>query len=315
MRTLADRYEITAELGQGGMATVFRAIDRRHQREVAVKVMLPEVAASLGAERFLREIGIAARLQHPHIVPVFDSGEHDGQLFYVMPLIAGESLAARLRREGPLGLEEAARLAAEVADALDHAHAEGVLHRNVKPDNILLSRGHAMLADFGLAVARESVDGQEATRFQTRPGTVLGTPLYASPEQVRSEAELGPATDVYGLAGAVFEMLAGRPPFHGGSVHALLARRLVEDAPRLSESGTVVPPACEEVLARALARDPARRHRSAGEFAAALAGTFSASSARSSGAPCSCSMATTKPAWPCWTASSPRTRSSPRATT
>ncbi|MBC8424557.1 protein kinase [bacterium] len=272
MKILDDRYEITGELGRGGMATVYRAHDRRHGRDVAIKVMLPDVAAKVGPDRFLREIGIAARLQHPQIVPVFDSGEHDAQLFYVMPLIDGESLAERLRGAGALPLEDAVRLVGEVAEALDYAHGEGVLHRDVKPANILLSRGHAMLADFGLAVARQAVDAQDETRLMTQAGTMLGTPLYASPEQLQGEADLGPASDVYGLASVLFEMLTGETPFHGGNVHSVLARRLVEDAPRLSASGAAVPPVCEDAVARALARDPAARFASAGEFAAALIG-------------------------------------------
>jgi eukaryotic-like serine/threonine-protein kinase len=272
MRTIDDRYEIVDELGRGGMATVYRARDLRHGRDVAIKVMRPEVAAAVGSERFLREIGIAARLQHPQIVPVFDSGEHDGQLFYVMPLIEGESLAQRLRSTGLLPLEEAVRLAGEVAEALDYAHGEGVLHRDLKPANILLSRGHALLTDFGLARAQAVVGEQDETRLLTQPGTLLGTPLYASPEQVQGETELGPAADVYGLASVLFELLTGKAPFSAGNVHSLLARRLVEDAPRLSASGVGVPPACDEAVARALARDPRDRFRSAGEFVAAVRG-------------------------------------------
>jgi serine/threonine-protein kinase len=272
MQTIDDRYELTGELGRGGMATVYRAHDRRHGREVAVKVMLPEIAATVGPERFLREIGIAARLQHPQIVPVFDSGEHQGQLYYVMPLIAGESLADHLRQQGRLPVDEAVRLVSEVAEALDYAHDQGVLHRDLKPANILLSRGHAMLADFGLARTRDALGEQGETQVMTRPGTLLGTPLYASPEQIAGEAELGPTADVYGLASVLFELLTGHPPFTGGNVHSLLARRLVEDAPRLTASGATVPASCDQAVARALAREPGARFESAGAFAAALAG-------------------------------------------
>ncbi len=273
MQTIDDRYEITGELGRGGMATVYRARDRRHGRNVAVKVILPEIAAAMGTERFLREIGIAARLQHPQIVPVFDSGEHNGQLYYIMPLIDGQSLAEHLRQAGRLSVNEAVRLVSEVAEALDYAHGEGVLHRDVKPANILLSRGHAMLTDFGLALASVAAGEQDQTRLTTQPGALLGTPLYASPEQVQGLAELGPAADVYGLASVLFELLTGKPPFSGGNVHSVLARRLAEDAPRLSASGVSVPPACDQAVARALARDPRERFASVGEFAAALVGS------------------------------------------
>jgi len=196
---LGGRYELTGELGRGGMAVVHRARDLRHGREVAVKIMLPNVAVEVGSERFLREITIAARLQHPHIVPVFDSGEADGQLFFVMPLLEGETLRSRLEREGPLPVDEAVRLVREVADALDYAHSQGILHRDLKPENIMLSRGHAMLADFGIAHAA----GDAAPdRRLTRTGTSIGTPLYMSPEQATGESTIGPPSDVYSLAGA-----------------------------------------------------------------------------------------------------------------
>src|SRR5688500_2112707 len=178
MNAVTERYTLTSELGRGDMATVHRAHDARHSRDVAVKVMLPSVAESLGAERFLREIETAARLQHPHIVPVFDSGNIEGQLFFVMPLIEGESLRAKLQREGRLDVEEAVRIVREVADALEYAHSEGVVHRDLKPENILMSRGHALLADFGIARAA-AMDDRTAL---THVGTSLGTPSYMSPE-------------------------------------------------------------------------------------------------------------------------------------
>ncbi len=277
-------YAILDELGRGGMATVYRARDERHGRDVALKVMLPEIASSVVSERFLREIGIAARLQHPQIVPVFDSGEAEGQLFYVMPLIDGESLAEYLKRKGPLPTDEAIRLTSEVAEALDYAHEEGVLHRDLKPSNILLSRGHAMLADFGLARTQESTADQDETVAMTRVGAVLGTPFYVSPEQARGESDIGPAADIYSLGIVLFELLTGTRPFAGGDVHSVLARRLVEDAPRLSASGASVPPSCESAVARALAREPADRFTTAGEFAGALAGhTPVAAAVRSTG--------------------------------
>jgi len=273
MQTIGDRYDLTGELGRGGMAVVYRAHDRRHGRDVALKVMLPEIAATVGPERFLREIRIAARLQHPQIVPVFDSGEDAGQLYYVMPLIDGESLAARLARAGPLAANEAVRLVREVAEALDYAHGEGVLHRDLKPANILLCRGHAMLADFGLACARDLAGEHDATLVMTRPGTLLGTPLYASPEQIQGSPDLGPPADVYGLGLVLYELLTGQVPFAGRNVHSVLARRLAEDAPRPSASGIGVPAACDQAVARALARNPRDRYASAGDFAAALVDT------------------------------------------
>jgi serine/threonine protein kinase len=275
MEVFSDRYEVSGELGRGGMATVFRARDGRHNRDVAIKVMLPEIAASVGAERFLREIGIAARLQHPQIVPVFDSGQDGDRLYYVMPLIAGETLADRLAREGKLPLEDVVRLMSEVAEALDYAHDEGVLHRDLKPGNILLSRGHCLLADFGLASSTAGADQADPTVMMTQAGALLGTPLYMSPEQVEGAAKLGPASDIYSLACVTYELLTGKPPFSGGNIHSALARRLAEEAPRLSSSGISVPGACDEALARALARDPAARFARAGDFARAL---FSASS-------------------------------------
>jgi eukaryotic-like serine/threonine-protein kinase len=194
---LADRYRIEGELGQGGMATVYLAEDLKHKRSVAVKVLHAEHSAAVGKERFLREITTAANLTHPHIVPVFDSGEAGGQLYFVMPLIEGETLRARIEREGPLSVEEAIRLVREVADGLEYAHGAGVLHRDLKPENIMLSRGHAVLADFGIA---GSTDGTSEQNRLTQTGTSLGTAAYMSPEQATGERELGPPSDVYGLA-------------------------------------------------------------------------------------------------------------------
>ena len=212
------------------MATVHRAHDARHGRDVAVKVMLPSVAESLGAERFLREIETAARLQHPHIVPVFDSGNADGQLFFVMPLIEGESLRAKLQREGRLDVEEAVRIVREVADALEYAHSEGVVHRDLKPENILMSRGHALLADFGIARASKARDDVALTQA----GTSLGTPAYMSPELASGETDVGAASDVYALGCILFELLAGAPPFTGPTYQAILVKRFTTNAPRVA---------------------------------------------------------------------------------
>jgi serine/threonine-protein kinase len=263
---LADRYRLERELGQGGMATVFLAEDLRHRRRVAIKVMKPAVAQSIGAERFLREIEIAARLQHPHIVPVFDSGSAGGELYYVMPLVEGESLRDRLSREGPLPVAEAVRLITEVAGALDYAHAEGILHRDLKPENILLSRGHALLADFGIARAAGEGDGR-----LTQTGMSLGTPVYMSPEQSTGERELGPPSDVYGLGSILFELLAGEPPFTGATYEAILVKRFTQDAPRARARRADVPAHVDAAVARALLRDPAARFGTARAFVDALA--------------------------------------------
>ncbi len=226
MKTVGERYTLRGELGRGGMAVVHRAHDGRHGRDVAVKVMLPSIAESVGVERFLREIETAARLQHPHIVPVFDSGEEDGQLFFVMPLIEGESLRAKLQREGRLDIDEALGIVREVADALEYAHGEGVVHRDLKPENILMSRGHALLADFGIALAAKSAERVALTQA----GTSLGTPSYMSPELASGEHEVGPASDVYALGCILFELLVGAPPFTGNSYQAILVKRFTTEA-------------------------------------------------------------------------------------
>lgn len=264
---LGPSYRLERELGHGGMATVYQAHDLKHQRRVAIKVLHPEHSAALGKERFLREITTTANLSHPHIVPVFDSGEADGQLYFVMPLIDGESLRARLEREGPLPVAEAIRLIREVADALEYAHGAGVLHRDLKPENIMLSRGHALLADFG--IAGSTIGTSEQSRL-TQTGTSLGTPAYMSPEQATGERELGPPSDVYGLGSILFELLTGEAPFTGPTFEAILVKRFTQEAPRCSSRRADTPPACDAAVARALARDPAARFGSAREFAEAL---------------------------------------------
>ena len=261
--TLGGRYQLMAELGRGGMAVVHRARDLRHGRDVAVKIMRPNVAAEIGADRFLREIEISARLQHPHIVPIFDSGETGGQLFFVMPLLEGESLRSRLDREGKLAVDESLRLIREVADALDYAHGQGILHRDLKPENIMLNRGHALLADFGIARAASD------TRL-TQTGTAIGTPAYMSPEQATGEHELGPPSDVYSLGSMLFEMLTGEPPFTGPTFEAILIKRFTQDAPRCMSRRADTPASCDAAVAQALARDPAHRFPTARAFAEAL---------------------------------------------
>ena len=263
--TLAGRYTIERELGAGGMATVYLARDVKHDRPVALKVLRPELAAVLGAERFLREIRLTAQLQHPHILTLIDSGEADGFLYYVMPYVEGESLRQRLEREGQLPLEEALGITRAIASALDFAHGRGVVHRDIKPENIMLHQGEPMVADFGIALA-VSTAGRERL---TETGLSLGTPAYMSPEQASAEPRLDGRTDQYSLACVLYEMLAGEPPYTGPTAQAIIAKRLTEPIPHLS---TVrhVPPAVEAAVNIALAKAPADRFVTAGAFVTAL---------------------------------------------
>jgi eukaryotic-like serine/threonine-protein kinase len=264
---LADRYELVRELGRGGMATVYLANDLRHDRPVALKVLHPQLAATLGPERFLREIKLAARLQHPHVLTVLDSGEAAGQLWFTMPFIEGESLRDRLTREKQLPVEDALRMAREAADGLEYAHRHGVIHRDIKPENILLSDNHALVADFGIARA---LSGSE---HLTETGMAIGTPAYMSPEQAAGERDLDARTDVYSLGSVLFEMLAGEPPFTGPTAQAIAARRLTGDVPNLRQLRTAVPESVERAVRKALAAVPADRFASAADFARALAPT------------------------------------------
>ena len=263
--SLADHYTLERELGRGGMATVYLARDLKHGRPVALKVLRPELAAALGADRFLREIRLTANLQHLHILPLLDSGEAAGQLFYVMPYVEGESLRQRLTRDRQLPVAEALQLTAEIAEALDYAHKTGIIHRDVKPENILLSRGHALVADFGIGLAMNQADGGRLTET----GLSLGTPCYMSPEQAMAEARLDGRSDQYSLACVLYEMLTGEPPYSGSNAQAILAKRMREPIPRLSVLREV-PAQVEEAVTRALARVPADRFESVGEFADAL---------------------------------------------
>ncbi len=265
---LSDRYRLDRELGQGGMATVYLAEDLKHHRQVAVKVLRPELAAILGPERFLREITTTASLRHPHILPLYDSGEAGGFLFYVMPLVEGESLRDRLTRDKQLPLHEALRLTSEVADALGYAHSQGIIHRDIKPENILLERGHAVVADFGIARAVTSAGGENLTQT----GLAVGTPAYMSPEQSVGEADLDGRSDLYALGCVLYEMLAGEPPFTGASAQAVLAKRMSSPAPSISILRETVPAHVAQALARAMARVPADRFSSGEAFAAALEG-------------------------------------------
>ncbi|HLB82808.1 MAG TPA: serine/threonine-protein kinase, partial [Gemmatimonadales bacterium] len=222
---LADRYAVEREVGHGGMATVFRAEDRKHHRAVAIKVLRADLAAVLGPDRFLREIEIAARLQHPHILPLYDSGAAAGFLYYVMPYVEGESLRDRLTREKQLPQDDALRIATEVAGALAYAHSRGVVHRDIKPENIMLSGGAAVVADFGIARA-VSAAGQ--SRHLTETGTIIGTPAYMSPEQATGATEIDGRSDQYSLACVLYEMLVGEPPFTGPTAQAVIARHSLD---------------------------------------------------------------------------------------
>ena len=224
---LADRYKIERHLGEGGMATVYLAEDLKHKRKVAVKVLRPELAAVLGAERFVQEITTTANLQHPHILPLFDSGEADSFLYYVMPFIDGETLREKLDRDTQLGIDEAVGITTAIADALHYAHGEGVIHRDIKPENILIHNGRPMVADFGIALAVSAAAGGR----MTETGLSLGTPHYMSPEQATAEKDLTARSDVYSLASVMFEMLTGEPPHMGNSAQQIIMK-IVTDTPR-----------------------------------------------------------------------------------
>jgi eukaryotic-like serine/threonine-protein kinase len=266
---LADRYRIEREIGRGGMATVYRAHDLKHDRPVAIKVLKPELAAALGAERFLREITLTARLDHPHILPLLDSGEAEGLVYYVMPYVEGESLRDRLNRERQLPLDDALQIVREVADALSHAHRLGIVHRDIKPENILLSAGHARVADFGIARAVEAAGGETLIRL-TATGIVAGTPLYMSPEQANGERGVDARTDVYSLACVAYEMLAGQPPYTGATPQAILSRKSREAVPSLRVVREALPLSVEHAITKALAKVPADRFGTASQFIEAL---------------------------------------------
>ena len=265
---LADRYRIESEIGAGGMATVYLAQDLRHDRKVALKLLRPELSAVIGAERFLAEIKLTANLQHPHILPLFDSGEADGFLFYVMPFVEGESLRSRLNREKQLPMADAIRIATEVASALDYAHRHGVVHRDIKPENILIHDGRALVADFGIALAASKAGGNR----MTETGMSLGTPHYMSPEQAMGEREITARSDVYAIGVVLYEMLTGDPPFSGSTAQAIVARVLTESPRPILPQRHTIPPHVEAAVMTALEKLPADRFGTAAEFAEALAG-------------------------------------------
>jgi serine/threonine-protein kinase len=265
-KALEGRYVIEREIARGGMATVHLARDLRHGRRVAIKVLRDEIAAAVGADRFLAEIRVTASLQHPHILPLFDSGGADGVLWYAMPFVEGETLRSRLTREGPLPVAEALRLAREVADALDHAHARGVVHRDIKPENVLLQHGHALVADFGIALALE----QAGVDRVTRTGVAIGTPQYMAPEQAAGERALDARVDVYALGAVLHEMLAGESPFAAATRRAAVRRLMYEPPGALATRRPDVAPFVDDALRRALAPLPEERFPSAAAFSDAL---------------------------------------------
>jgi serine/threonine-protein kinase len=263
---VADRYRIERELGAGGMATVYLAEDVRHQRRVAMKVLRPELAATLGHERFLREITTTANLRHPHILPLYDSGDAGGFLYYVMPWVEGESLRERLIRQKQLPVDDALTIAREVADALGYAHARGVVHRDIKPDNILLEGGHAVVADFGIARALTAAGPERLTGT----GVSIGTPAYMSPEQAAGDAELDGRSDLYSLGCVLYEMLGGQPPFTGPTAEVVTRQHLITEAAPITNLRPTVPAAVAGALARTLAKNPADRFNAAAQFFEAL---------------------------------------------
>lgn len=284
---LADRYRIGRELGAGGMATVYLAQDLKHGREVAIKVLRPELGAALGSERFLREIATTASLRHPNILPLFDSGEADGHLFYVMPYVEGETLRDRMDRERQLPLEDALQIAREVAEALGYAHARGVVHRDIKPENVLLESGHAVVADFGIARAVDAASGPQLTET----GLAIGTPSYMSPEQAVAET-VDARSDLYSLGAVLYEMLAGEPPYTGPTAQAVFAKRLMDPVPRVTTLRETVPPHVEQLLLRAMAKSPADRMSTAAEFVRGLDPAAGSSAAAAAGR--------ARPAWTRW---------------
>ncbi len=260
---LRGRYDFDREIGRGGMATVVRARDVRHDRTVAVKVLHPELAAALGAERFLQEVRITARLNHPHILPLLDSGEVDGLLYYVMPFVEGETLRERLLRERELPMEDALRITREVGDALAYAHSLGIVHRDIKPENILLQGQHALVADFGIARA---FGASEAQQSLTMTGTSIGTPLYMSPEQAHGEKTIDGRSDLYSLGCVAYEMFTGEPPYAGPTPMAITSRKLTEPVPPLRLRRAAVSATLEQAITRSLAPTPADRHRTVHDF-------------------------------------------------
>ena len=263
---VGDRFRLEPKIGSGGSAVVYRAEDTRNHRKVAIKVLRPELASAVADSRFEREIEVAARLTHPHILPLHDSGSTDGLSFYIMPFVEGESLRERLRREGPLPIPEAVRIGREVADALSYAHEQGVIHRDIKPGNIMLEAGHAVIADFGIAAVQRPIDPERLTDTGQAPGTLL----YMSPEQIGGERHVDGRSDIYAVGCLMYEMLAGEPPFTGPTQQAIVGRKLVGEVPSLRAVREAVPEDLEQIIERMLARAPADRFKTAKEVDEAL---------------------------------------------
>jgi serine/threonine protein kinase len=253
--SLGKTYPLEREIGRGGMATVYLAQDTKHHRSVALKVLHPELAATLGSERFLREIQIAARLQHPHIMPLYDSGQAHALLYYVMPFVEGESLRDRLNHGSPLPVEDAVRIGRDLAAALDYAHRQGVVHRDIKPENVMLHEGEAMVTDFGIAKALSAAGDENLTQL----GMAVGTPAYMSPEQASGEREPDGRSDIYSLGCVLYEMLTGSAPFTGATAQATIMKRFTEPVPSVQASRSAVSADLEQVVAKAMAQDPADR--------------------------------------------------------
>jgi len=294
---IADRYVVERELGQGGMATVYLAHDVKHDRKVALKVLRPELAAVIGAERFLQEIKVTANLQHSHILPLYDSGAAEGFLFYVMPYVEGETLRTRLDQEKQLGVDEAVDLVRAIAGALEHAHRQGVIHRDIKPENILLRDDDPLIADFGIALALSHAGGNRLTET----GLSIGTPHYMSPEQAMGDRELDARSDVYSLAAVLFELLTGDPPYQGSTAQAIVAKVITEKAPPVTTLRDTVPPHVSAAIAKALAKLPADRFHSAIDFAEALATPgFTIPATHAASAPATAPRAARRLAWAGW---------------
>src|SRR5213083_419695 len=264
---LADRYRLIRELGSGGMATVYLAEDMRHRRQVAVKVLRPELAATLGADRFTREIETVAQFQHPHILPLLDSGQADGFFYYVMPSVEGESLRDRLARHGELPIHDAVKILVEIVDALAYAHAHGVAHRDIKPDNVLLSGRHALVMDFGVAKALSEATGRQ---HLTTAGIALGTPAYMAPEQAAADPHVDHRADIYAVGALGYELVAGRPPFTGGTAQEVLAAHVSRSPEPVTRWRPACPPALAEIIMKCLEKRPADRWQTADELLAQL---------------------------------------------
>ncbi|MEO5589387.1 MAG: serine/threonine-protein kinase, partial [Gemmatimonadaceae bacterium] len=265
-QAFAGKYQIERELGRGGMATVYLARDAKHDREVALKVLHSELSSALGPDRFLREIKVAARLNHPHILPLHDSGEAGGFLYYVMPYVRGESLRDRLNRTGKVPLEEALYLARGIAGALDYAHRQRVIHRDIKPENVMLHEGEAIVMDFGIAKAVSAASGDTLTQM----GMMVGTPAYVSPEQAAGESDVDGRSDQYSLGCMLYEIISGRKPFEGTSTQAVLSKRFTEAVPSLRIQEPGIPDEIENAVGRAMAKEPGDRYTTSSEFAKAL---------------------------------------------